>query len=339
MAEITPAPKPTAGSKVGGAARRFFRHENAILAIVMVALIAGIGAVTKGLTLGRANVANVLLQSAITGVASVGQTFAILTAGIDLTVGGVGLFTSILGASLMTSVVEQNIAGSPLSIYTAIPIMILAGAAWGTANGSLISRVGMPPLIVTLGIWQICDGAAFQVSKGKYIIDLPENLNFMGSGDIGGVPVLVIIFIITAVVGYFVLNHTVFGRCVYSVGSNPLSAWLSGINVKRVLLIVYIISGLLAGLAGAMMTARSMSASMQTLGGFELNTIAAACVGGVSLAGGKGNIIGVVLGVLIIGIINNGMSIMGATVTAQGIATGVIIIVAVAIDYLRRRQS
>jgi len=324
------------GVRTRKTARRFLRHENAVLAIVLAVLIAAMAAVTKGLTLSRANMANVLLQSAITGVASVGQAFVILTAGIDLTVGGVGLFTSMLGASMMTRILEQNVVGYPVSTYIAVPVMVLVGATWGAANGSLISRVGMPALIVTLGMWQVCKGAAFQVSGGKYIIELPENLSFLGSGDIAGVPVLVIIFIVTAVVGYFILNHTIFGRSVYATGSNPVSAWLSGINVKMVLLSVYIISGLLAGLAGAMMTARAMSSSMQTLGGFELNTIAAVCVGGVSLAGGKGNIIGVVLGVIIIGVINNGMSILGATITAQGIATGGIIIAAVAIDYLRR---
>jgi putative xylitol transport system permease protein len=336
MTEFTEEPK-LSEITARGTARRFIRHENAVLGIVLAALIAAMAVVTKGLTLSRANMTNVLLQSSITGVASVGQAFVILTAGIDLTVGGVGLFASNLGALMMTSVLEQNIVGHPVSIYTAIPTMIFVGAALGAANGSLVSRVGMPALIVTLGMWQVCKGSAFLLSRGNYIIDMPDSLNFLGSGEIAGVPVLVIIFIVTAVIGYFILNHTVFGRSVCATGSNPLSAWLSGVNVKTILLSVYIISGLLAGLAGAMMTARAMSASMQTLGGFELNTIAAVCVGGISLAGGRGNIIGVVLGVLIIGVINNAMSIMGATVTAQGIATGAIIIVAVAIDYVRRR--
>lgn len=336
MTEIAEGPK-LPGFTMRGAAKRSIRHENAVLAIVLAVLIAAMAVVTKGLTLGRANMANVLVQSSITGVASVGQAFVILTAGIDLTVGGVGLFASNLGAALMTNILEQNIVSYPVSIYAAIPAMVLVGAAWGLANGSLVSRVGMPPLIVTLGMLQLCKGGAFQISAGKYIIGLPDNLNFLGSGNIAGVPVLVIIFIVTAVLGYFILNHTIFGRSVYATGSNPVSAWLSGINTKTVLLSTYVISGLLAGLAGAMITARTMSASMQTLGGFELNTIAAVCVGGISLAGGKGNIIGVVLGVLIIGVINNGMSILGATIVAQGVTTGAIIIAAVAIDYLRRR--
>jgi len=318
-------------------ARRFFRHENAILVIVLIVLIAVIAFVAKGLTLSRANVSNILLQSSIRGVASVGQAFAILTAGIDLSVGGVGLFASILGASMMTSVLEQNIVGHPLSPYIAIPVMLLVGAGWGALNGFLTSRIGMSPLIVTLGMWEICKGAAFQLSGGNYIINLPESLAFFGKGSIGGVPVLVITFVVVAVIGYFVLNYTTFGHSIYAVGGNPVSTWLSGIKVKNILFSVYAISGLLAGLAGVMMTARAMSSMMRALGGLELDTIAAVTVGGVSLAGGKGSIIGVVLGVLIIGVINNGMSVLGATLTAQGIVKGVIIITAVAIDYLRRR--
>ncbi len=336
MAEIVEKPKPFSVT-AREIAKRFLRNENAVLITVLVALIAAMAAVTKGLVISRANVMNVLLQSAITGVASVGQAFTILTAGIDLSVAGMGLFTSILGASMMTGVLEQNIVGHVVSPYIAMPVMVLVGAGWGALNGSLVSRIGMPALIVTLGMWQVCKGAAFQVSRGHYIIDLPEGLNFFASGRVGGVPVLVIIFIVVAVIGYFVLQHTTFGKSVYAVGGNPVSAWLTGINVKNIRFMVFTISGLLAGLAGVMMTARGMSSSMQTLGGLELNTIAAACVGGVSLAGGKGNIIGVVLGVLIMGIINNGMSVLGATITAQGIVMGTVIITAVAIDYMRRR--
>jgi len=130
-----------------------------------------------------------------------------------------------------------------------------------------------------------------------------------------------------------------FGRAVYAVGGNPASSWLSGINVRAIKLVVFMISGFMAGIAGVIFTSRVMSASMQSLEGLELDSIAAVCVGGVSLMGGKGNIIGVVLGVLIIGIINNGMSVMGAGPALQGIVKGVIIFIAVATDYLRRREE
>jgi ribose/xylose/arabinose/galactoside ABC-type transport system permease subunit len=195
----------------------------------------------------------------------------------------------------------------------------------------------MPALIVTLAMWEITKGVAFQVSGGYSITQMPEALVWFGSGTIAGVPVPVIAFIAVAVIAYFILSHTPFGRSVYAVGGNPVSAWLSGINVKRIIFSVYVIAGFLAGMAGVIMTARVMSASMRTLQGLELNTIAAVCIGGVSLMGGIGSIIGVVIGILIIGVINNGMSVLGAGPAVQGIVKGVIIFTAVAIDYVRHR--
>ena len=326
-------PKPLTAQAI---ARRFFRHENAVLIVVLVALIAGMGVITKGLTTKPVNMMNILLQSSMRGYAAVGQAFVILTTGIDLSVGGLGLLCSILGALLMTKA-SYNIVGHPMDVYTVIPIMIFFGVSVGTLNGLAVSRIGMPPLIVTLAMWQICNGVAFQLCGGKSIAEQPSNLTFFGQGHVAGVAVPVIIFIAIAVMAYFVLNYTAFGRSVYAVGGNPVSAWLSGINVKNTQLIVYSVSGCLAGLAGVVMTGRIMSASMRTLEGLELDSIAAVCIGGVSLMGGRGSLIGVIIGVLIIGVINNAMSVLGASPAVVGIVKGAIIFTAVAIDYLRRR--
>lgn len=318
-------------------AKRFFRHENAVLVLVLVALIGGMAVVTKGLTASRVNMFNILLQSSIRGVASMGQAFVVLSAGIDLSVAGVGLFCATLGSCLMTSNPEVSIVSNPYSIYTAIPIMLLAGACWGVINGSATARLGMPSLMVTLAMWEVSKGAAFLINKGRMIQPLPDNLAFFGAGTVAGVPVPVIIFITVAVIGYFVLYHTTFGRSVYAVGGNPVAAWLTGIKVKNVLFTLYVISGFLAGLAGVIMTARCMSSSMQTLSGLELDTIAAVFIGGISMTGGRGNLLGVIIGVLIIGVINNAMSVLGAGAAIQAVVKGAIIITAVAIDYLRRR--
>ena len=269
----------------------------------MIALIAIISGITNGLTTRRANLMNILLHSSIRGVASVGQTFVILTAGVDVSVGGIGLMVSILGASMMTQNPVVNILGDPLSMYKVIPMMLLAGAGWGAVNGSIVGRVGVPALIVTLAMWQITDGVGWVISGGRSLGGQPDNLATIGSGTIGGIPIPVIIFIIIAVIGYFVLNYTTYGRSIYAIGGNPISAWLSGIKVKALTSSVYIISGFLAGIAGLIIIGRTMSASMRTLTGLELDSIAATCVGGVSLMGGRGNLIGVVLGVLIIGVI------------------------------------
>lgn len=318
-------------------ASRLIKHESAVLVIVLAVLIGVFSFVSKGLTTGRDNLVNILLQSSIRGVASIGQAFVILTAGIDLSVGGVGLFSALLGSLMLTQEPTVNIVGAPAPIAGAILFMLLAGAVFGVANGLSVSRIGMPPLIVTLAAWEISKGLAWKVSGGFSVGLLEPGMAFFGQGDIATVPVPVIIFIVVAVIAYFVLSHTTFGRSVYAVGGNPLSAWLTGVNVKRVTLIVYIISGFLAGLASVIMTGRVMSASMRTLEGLELDSIAAVCIGGVSLMGGRGNLIGVIFGVIIIGVINNGMSVLGVSSAVYGVVKGAIIFAAVAIDYIRRR--
>ena len=313
-------------------------HESTVLLIVLIALIGGMAGITKGTTIATANMRNVLLQSAIRGVASVGQTFVILTAGIDVSVGGIGLFCSNLGAALMTTNESINIVGFPAPIYMAIPIMLVTGMAWGAANGLLVSRIGMPPLIVTLAMWEITKGLTFRIATGFSVGQQPNSLTVLGRGAIAGIPIPVIIFIVTAAIAFFILGHTAFGRSVYAVGGNPVSTWLSGINVVKRYFSVYLISGFCAGIASVLMTARIMSASMQSLRGLELDSIAATVIGGVSLMGGRGSIIGVIAGVLIIGVVNNAMSILGADPAIQGVAKGVIILIAVAIDYVRRRR-
>ena len=334
MAEIVEKPKPVTARDV---AKRVFRHENTVLGVILGAIIAAMAVVTKGKSLIPTNMMNVLLQSSIRGVSSIGQAFVILTAGIDLSVEGVGLMSAILGTTLMTKAPYLSIVSHPWPFFVALPIMLLVGAGWGMVNGLLVSRVSMPALIATLGMWEITKGVGFHICKGATISQQPDPLLFLGSGRIVGVPMPVIIFVVVAVISYFVLNHTTYGRSVYAVGGSPVSAWLSGIKVKNILLSSYAVSGFFASLAGVIAAARTMSAGTQTLFGLVLDTIASVVIGGVSLFGGRGSLIGVVMGVLIIGVINNGMSILGAPPALMGIAKGTIIIGAVAIDYLRRR--
>jgi ribose/xylose/arabinose/galactoside ABC-type transport system permease subunit len=239
----------------------------------------------------------------------------------------------------MTNNATQNVVGFPMSPQLAIPIMLLAGVGIGFLNGSAVSRIGMPPLIVTLGMWEILKGISYLLCWGTSISGLPEQIGAFGVGKIAGVPNLVIIFIVVCAVAYFWLHHTTFGRSVYAVGGSPHSAWLSGINVTRITTSAYVISGFLAGLAGVMTTARMAAASMQTLVGLELDSIAAVAVGGVSLMGGKGSVIGVVIGVLLISTVNNAMAVMGADPAQVGIVRGAIIMGAVAVDYIRRRRA
>jgi len=336
MTEIAERPR----SRVREIASAFWHHEVAPLLIVLIALIFVMGGATHGLTLSRANAFNVLLQSSIRGITSIGQAFVILTAGIDVSVGGNALFCSVLGAGLITQNWQNiNPLGFPLPLAAGAFVMMLAGLGWGAFNGFFVSKVGIPALIVTLGLWQVLTGMAFRVSSGRAVGWLPDDIVWWGAGTVAGIPVPVIIFIIVAIIAFFVLNYTTFGRSVYAVGGNPTSAWLSGIRVSSILLVVYCIAGFLSGMSAFIMLGRIQSASMRSLSGLELDAIAAATIGGISLMGGRGNILGVIIGALIIGVVNNGMSVMNADPSVYGIIKGAIIIMAVTIDFVRRRRS
>jgi len=326
MVRISRGDHSVVGRRVFG---HLLRHEISILAIILAGIVGVLGVLTKGLTLTPGNISNIWLQSASRGIATIGQAFVILTAGIDVSVGGLALLTAILGASLMSGQ-----TGFPI---VPIGIALLIGLGIGTLNGVLTSRIPMPALIVTLAMWQITRGFGFLICRGITIRFLPESVRVIGGGEIVGVPIPVIIFISIAVVSYFFLYYTKFGRAVYIVGGNPVSAALCGINVKNVTWSVYIISGFLAALAGLIIMSRVMSAGMSTVLGLELDSIAAVCIGGISLMGGRGNLIGAVIGVLIIGVINNGMNVFVLDPAYQGIVKGWVLITAVAIDYYRRR--
>jgi len=313
-------------------ARRILRHENAVIGIALAAMIAVLGGISRGATITRGNMANVLIQSSVRGVAAVGQAFCILTANFDLSVSGVGVMAMMLGSSMMTTE-WTNILGYPASPFIAIPAMLAVGACWGLLSGSLVSRFNMPSLIVTFGVWQIGYGVAYYVTEGKAVMELPESFAVYGA-----LPAGPIIFFSVAAAAYFVLTYTTLGRRVYAVGGNPVSAYLSGINAKNTYLAVFAISGLCAGLAGMLMTSRGMAGSIEALRGLELDSIASVVIGGVSLFGGRGNMIGVVLGALLIGVVNNAMSVMHMPHAGRYIVKGAIIIGAVAADILRRRR-
>jgi len=325
-------------SRAKSVARRVFEHENAVLSIILVVIIVVLGIITNGLSASPTNIKNILIQSSVRGVAAMGQLFVILTGGIDLSVGGIAIFSSVLGASLITQNPDLSIISSPIAVGAAVTLMLLLGLGLGIFNGTFVSYIGVPPLIVTLAMWQIAKGGGYQVCKGASIISLPESMAFFGLGKVAGVPVPVIIFIAVAAVSYFVLNHSTFGRSVYAVGGSPTGAWLSGISVNKIRLSTYAISGILAGLSALLMTSRTMSASMYTAAGLELDSITAVVLGGVSLAGGRGNLIGGVIGVLILGVINNGMNIAGIDPSYQEMARGAIILAAVTADVIRRRK-
>jgi len=321
---------PGTGARVKEMFQRFMRHENAVLGVVLVVVVAALGVVTKGQTLTKTNITNIWVQSASKGVAALGQAFVLISGGLDISIGGIGLVVAVVGAHLMT--------GQASFPVVAVGLMVILGLAFGALNGTIVSRIGMPALIVTLGMWRITEGIAYMVSGGITTRNLPQSFFVFGGGKIAGAPVPVIIFIVVAVVSYLILNHTTFGRSLYASGGNRVSAWLSGVRVRNIELTAYIISGFTAALAGIILTSRVMSGGMGTVQGLEIDSIIAACLGGVSLAGGKGSVIGVVIGVILLGVINNGLNVFAVNPALQWIVKGLLIIAAVAVDYIRRGE-
>ena len=320
-------------------ARRVVRHEDATLAFVLVGIILGMGAATGWRSTAIRNIRQVIVATSATGVSAIGQAFVILTAGIDLSVAGVAFGTSALGGSLMTNMAVRNIIGYTAPMWQGVPAMLAMGAGFGALSGLVVSRIGMPPLIATLGMWQIAHGTGFSITRGFTITRMVESMKFVGQGSILGFPVAGIIFIVVAAVAYFVWNHTTYGKSIFATGSNPGAAYLSGIRVRTIRLSVYIISAMLFTVAGLIFTARVMSVSFQSFAGMELQSIASAVVGGMSLAGGKGSIVGVVIGAFIIGVITNGMNILGADPFLEGTVLGVLVLAAVGLDFWRRKGS
>lgn len=316
-------------------------RELLILVIVLVVLIVVAGILTEGLFFSEDNIRNVLLRSCIVGIVAVGQAIAMLSSGIDLSVGGNLVLASCVGAALMTTDPRLNLApgGNPLPIAAGTIIVLLVASGIGVANGLAVSRLRMPALMVTLAMWQITFGAAYQATNlGQLIANIPESFAIFGQGFVGVIPVPVIIFILVVVVAYFVLNYTSFGRAIYAVGGSETNAWFSGINIKRVRTLVYILSGVCVGIASIIALSRTLCGSIRMVVGLEMNSIAAVVIGGVSLFGGKGNILGVVLGVFIICVINNTMTLMEIMPFDQNIIRGGVILAAVAASSLTSKK-
>ncbi|MHC5613627.1 MAG: ABC transporter permease subunit [Nostoc sp.] len=279
------------------------------------------------LTVG--NIVNILRQSSINIVLATGMTFVILTGGIDLSVG------SILAVS---AVVALLVSLLPALSWAAVPAALLAGLLLGLVNGALITFLDVPPFIVTLGSLTALRGVAFLVAKGTTLINPDINFAWVGNNYVGPLPWLVIIALLAIIASWFVLRQTVLGVQIYAVGGNERAARLTGIKVNRVLLFVYGISGLLAGLAGIMSASRLYSASGVLGQGYELDAIAAVILGGTSFTGGIGTIGGTLLGALIIAVLNNGLTLLNLSYFWQLVVKGLVIILAVTIDRLRRRS-
>ncbi len=280
-----------------------------------------------------ANLTNILTQISINTVIAVGMTFVILLGGIDLSVGSVLALATIVGGMVITR--EDLSTGTAIAL--AIAASTLVGCVCGLFNGLVSERWKIHSFIVTLGMLNIARGAALQISNSRTIFSFPDEFNEIGSAVVAGVPVIFLIALAIVLAGRFVLARTVFGRMIYAIGNNEEAVRLSGHAPSLYKVAAFTVCGGMVGLAAIMYMMRLNIASPILGAGFELNAIAAVVIGGTSMSGGKGSMIGTFLGASIIGVLNNGLLLLGLGDFARQIVTGLIIVLAVIIDKYRMR--
>jgi len=275
------------------------------------------------------NLLNVAQQTSINAIIAVGLTFVIITAGIDLSVGSILAFSGVVLASALQ-------VGCPIPL--ALLVGLAVGMACGLVNGVLISFGRIPPFISTLGMMSVARGSALLYTGGRPVSGFSESFRFLATGKILFIPVPVVIMLAVYLIAYFVLNRTKFGRYTYAIGGNEEAAILSGVNVKLHKAMVYGVCGMLSGLGAIILTARLNSA--QPIAGmmYELDAIAATVIGGTSLMGGQGSVIGTLIGAFIMGVLRNGLNLLGVSSFFQQVVIGSVIIIAVLMDMALKKQ-
>jgi ribose/xylose/arabinose/galactoside ABC-type transport system permease subunit len=302
------------------------RRESAIFAALVV-LIVAIGAAEPNFVSGS-NLYLMSRQISFVAIVALGELFVILHSGIDLSVGSIMALAGMAAGYLMKLGVPPP---------AAVVLGIAAGLVMGAINGALIAYVGIAPFIVTLGMLSFASGVVLGLTKGWPITEIPASFVPLAQGSFLGLPIPVWITLLLAVVAHVVLTATAFGRRTYAIGGNEQATFLSGIDVRRIKLALYMISAACASLAGIVLVARFSSAQADTGKGWELDAIAAAVIGGTSLAGGAGSVLGVLIGACIMGVIKNGLVLMKVSSYWQTAIIGVVIVLAVILDRTRRR--
>lgn len=286
--------------------------------------------ISSDVFLTSANLLNVLRQVSIVGICAVGLTFVLLTGGIDLSVG------SVIGVAGMTCATVIA-AGFPVAVAVAAALGF--GLCAGLLAGFIINEAHIPPLITTLGLMTAFRGVSYIIGGGLPVYGVPDGLKEIGQGYVLGIPVPVILMALALALGHLVLTHTRFGREVYGVGGNEEAARLSGVNVRRLKYKVYALSGTLAAFAGIVLMARVNSGQPKGGEGYELDIITAVVLGGVSIFGGVGRLSGVLAGVLIMGVLANGMILLNINEYVQWVVKGTVLLAAVALDQFIYRQG
>ena len=332
QAPVDPGPEtaPDPGADRQRLKRFLLRDAGVFLALIVIVLVFSF---TAPYFATSNNALKIFVQIAINTVLAAGMTFVILTAGIDLSVGSVLALCTVVGALIMTSGMSPV-----LSIPLAILGCIAVGGLCGFINGKVSTYWKVPSFIVTLGMLNIAAGAARVLSDNSTITGLPQGFVNFGNLIIGGfLPSIFLIAVAVIALGWFILRFTVFGRMIYAVGANDEAVRLSGVNTDNWKMAIYALAGSICGIAGLLIASRQNSAQPAQGLGYELDAIAAVVIGGTSLAGGRGTVLGTVIGALIMAVLTNGLRVMKVQPEWQTVATGAIIIMAVYADQLRRK--
>ncbi len=274
------------------------------------------------------NLLNVSLQASITAIVAVGMTFVILTGGIDLSVGSV-----VAAAGIATTSALQAGHGYAAALAAGVGL----GLASGAVAGSLIARVGIAPFIVTLALMTVWRGLAFVFTEGRPVWNLPATFAVFGGGRLAGVPAPTVVMVFVVAIAHAALRRTVWGRHLYAVGGNPEAARLAGIRTKRVVASAYVLCGALAAVGGILLASRMNSGQPNAGLMLELDVIAAVVVGGTSLSGGRGSVVGTFLGTMLIAILRNGLNLLNVNSYVQQVVVGAVILLAALLDRLRGR--
>ncbi|NLJ50482.1 MAG: ABC transporter permease [Candidatus Atribacteria bacterium] len=312
-----------------GLVERFFIFWDKIGILLVFIVVCVIFGILNPVFFNPLNIINVIRQVSIIGVMAVGMTLVILLGLIDLSVGSIVAFAGIIAAGF-----QVKWGGN---FFLSLVIPLLVGAGIGYFNGYVSTKGGIHPFIVTLGSMSIFRGATLLIAQGKPISGMSPAFRFIGAGMIGPIPFPVILFLGCVIIFGIMLKRTVFGRYIYAIGGNQEAALLSGIMVDRVKILTYTILGALSGLSALILTSRLNSGELVAGQGYELDVIASVVIGGTSMMGGEGGVYGTLIGALLIGVISNGLNLLGVQPYWQMMVKGTIIILAVLMDRMKRR--
>lgn len=302
--------------------KRLFQTSEARLFVLLVILMVVISSLSPEF-LSIENLFSITQQMSELGILALGMTVVIITSGIDLSLGS---------TAGLTTIVVASVYGATNNIWIAMIAGLITGLVCGGFNGFLIGKVGVPAILVTLGTMTLFNGFALAISKGNAISKFPDIYFIFGQGYIGVIPIQTIIFVVLAILATILLERTPWGNYVYSIGNNPTATTFSGIRTDKILFFVYLFAGLMASISGIIISSRVSTARADLGSVYVMQTVAAAVLGGTNIAGGSGRIIGTFLGIAVIGVLNNGLNLIGVNPFTQNLIMGLTLIIVLLIN-------